>query len=130
MARSNQRSRLLHVLTQRLAQRRMKKVCAGVVTLGGFAHISVHDGLNLLSKMNCLASLHLMRAHALHGHHTSVDVGDNVSGAVAEDADIADLPAGVSVKRRVIEDDLALFSGCEFRYALTIFDDGKHFAFR
>ena len=41
---------------------------------------------------------------------------------------IADLSAGFSVERGVIEDDLAFIAGLEFLCAPPIVDDGQHFA--
>ena len=48
MSRRHQRSRLLHVLAQRLAQRGMEKMRASVITLGGLAHIGVYKCFNFL----------------------------------------------------------------------------------
>src|SRR6202040_3007383 len=41
---------------------------------------------------------------------------------------IADLSAGFSVERSVIEHDLAFIAGLEFLCALAIVDDGQHLA--
>src|SRR5581483_2147348 len=41
---------------------------------------------------------------------------------------VSDLAAGLGIKGRVIQDDLAFLSGLEFLNALAILDDGQHFA--
>ncbi len=41
---------------------------------------------------------------------------------------VADLAAGFRVERGVVENDFAFFTGLEFLRALSVVDDGKHFA--
>ena len=41
---------------------------------------------------------------------------------------VSDLPAGLRVERRVIEDDFAFVAGPEFLRALAVLDDGEDLA--
>ena len=71
-------------------------------------------GINLHADGDRLARLDFMRAHALHRHvaaaHFSHDARVFI---VIEDADVANLAAGVGIERRVVEHDLAFFVGID-----------------
>ena len=47
---------------------------------------------------------------------------------VIKNTDITDLPAGVGIERRVIQNDLALFIGIQDLYTLTVLYYRKNFA--
>src|SRR5579859_508118 len=99
----DQRSRLLHMLAQHLAQTGMKQMRSGVVAHGGGADICIHDGIHLHAHMNGLPSLHFVRTHTLDWCITTGYVGyDGVVLVVVKNARVADLSAGVSVERCVI----------------------------
>src|SRR5579884_1570779 len=106
----------------------MQKMRAAVIALGRLAYIGVNYGFDLLSKMDRLPRFNFVRAHALNGHHASVYVGDYVAGAIAKDADVANLSARVGVEGRVIEHDLAFFAGFQFGNTLAVFYDRDYFA--
>src|SRR6185503_233075 len=70
-----------------------------------------------------------MRPDSLNGVITSLHFSDDCVQLIAvERAAVANLSAGFRIKRSVIEDDLAFFAGLEFLHALSILDDGQHFA--
>ena len=114
----DQRSGLLHVLAENLAQSRMKKMGRGVVAHGGFANVVVHDGVDFVSDADGLLGEDLMGAHALNRGIASGNVGDDGVVIVGvEPSAIADLSARLRVERSVIENDLAFFAGGEFLHA-------------
>src|SRR3954469_11681047 len=78
--------------------------------------------------MDWLTSFHLVHAHALHRHHASIYVRDQIPGAVAEDADIPDLSSRVGIEGSVMEHDLAFFSRLKLGHTLTVFHDRQNFA--
>src|ERR1700756_4365893 len=67
MPRRDQRSRLLYVLAQHLAQSGMQQMGCGVITHRGFADFGVHDGIQLISDANRSLGKYLMRTYALNG---------------------------------------------------------------
>src|SRR5712691_8124551 len=151
MIRRHQRSRLLHVLAQHLAQARMKQMRRRVIAHSGLPDFSIDDGVDLVAHAKCpptpvfgISSTeggppyavfvgwgfydHLMRAHPLNRVVSSLHLSDDgvVIVAVKPPA-IADLSAGLSIERCVIEDDLAFLSGLEFLRTLPVADEGQHF---
>src|SRR5271166_1796178 len=71
----------------------------------------------------------LMRAHALDRRITSRHLGDNGVVIVrVEPSLVTDLPTGIRIERRVVEDYLAGFSRLEFPRTLPVVDDSEHFA--
>src|SRR5579863_5282813 len=70
-----------------------------------------------------------MRSYPLNRRIASLHLGDNGVVVVRiKPSPISDLPAGLSVERRVIENDLALFASLEFLHALPVANDRQHFA--
>ena len=70
-----------------------------------------------------------MRAHTLDWVIASLHFGNDRDVIVAvEPSAVSDLPAGLRVERRVIEDDLAFLAGLKFLRALSVMDDGQDFA--
>ena len=70
-----------------------------------------------------------MRPNPLHRVITSLHLGDDRIQLIAvQRAAIPNLPSGLCIKRCVIENDLAFFARLELLHALTILDDGQHFA--
>ena len=129
----DQRARLLDVLAQHLAQRGVQQVRAGVVAHGGAADFVVDHGVNFVADVDGLLSHDAMRAHALHGIGHALDLGDERVVIVGvEPADIAHLSAGLGVKGRVVEHDLAALAGPQLLRAnsgsVVRLDDGQHFA--
>src|SRR5438552_2371423 len=100
----NQRSRLLHVFAESLAQSGVQKVRSGVIPFRRFTNISMHNRFELLSKMDRLACLHCVRTDPLDRHHATVYICDHVAGTVAEEADVAHLPAGIGVEGEIVLD--------------------------
>ena len=49
---------------------------------------------------------------------------------VVEDANVANLSAGIGIERRVIKDYFAMLAGFENLHTLAIFYDGQYFAAR
>ena len=129
----DQRARLLHVLAQHLAQRGVQQVRAGVVAHGGAADFVVDHGVNFVADVDGLLGDDAMRAHALHGIGHAFDLGDQRVVIVGvEPANVADLPAGLGVERRVVEHDLAALAGLQLLRAdagaIVRLDDGQHLA--
>ena len=70
-----------------------------------------------------------MRAHALDRVVAAFHFRDDGVVVVAvEPSAVADLPAGLGVERCVVENDFAFVAGLEFLRALSVVDDGEHFA--
>src|SRR6184192_1450108 len=107
MLRIDQRPRLLHMLSQRLAQRSMKKVRGGMVAHGALAHSSVHDWSKHFANFNLLVRSHLMEPYTLYRHYTAEDVSYNGCAiGIIEPTDITYLSSRIGVEGRVIENDL------------------------
>src|SRR5436190_1748096 len=70
-----------------------------------------------------------MRAHTLNRVVASLNFGnDRVVIVGVEPSAVTDLPAGFSIERGVVENDLALFAGLKLLGSLAVADDRKHFA--
>src|SRR5581483_570246 len=70
-----------------------------------------------------------MCPHSLHRVVTTLHFSNDLVQLVAvERSAISDLSSRLCIKRRVVENDLAFFSGLKFLHALPILDDGEHFA--
>ena len=70
-----------------------------------------------------------MRAHPLDRVVAAFDLGhDGVVIVAVKPSPIAHLPAGLGVKRRVVQDDFAFFAGLEFLRALAVADDSQNLA--
>ena len=77
-----------------------------------FADVGVDHCIDFVADANRLLRDDLMRAHALNRVVASLHVGDDSVVIVGvEPSAIADLPASLGIKRRVIEDDLAFIAG-------------------
>src|SRR5258708_30152079 len=111
-----------------------------VITHSGFANCGVDDGIHFLPNAEGAPPFralcggwvlyhHLMRPYSLDRVVASSHFSDDSVVIVGvEPAAITDLSAGLGVKGRVIEDDLAGFAGLEFLRALPALNDGQHFA--
>src|SRR4051812_14298927 len=106
----------------------MKKMGTGVIALDRLPDLSMNNCFDLLPKVNRLPSFHFVGTYPLNGHYTSVYIGNYAPGAIAEDANIANLPAGIGVKRGVVENNVTFFASSQFGNALTVSHDGEHFA--
>ena len=107
----------------------MQQVCGGVIAHRGLADVGVDDGINFLSDADRLLSYDLMRAHALDWGVAAGHFGDDRVVIIGvEPSAIADLAAGLGVEGRVVEDDLALFTGLKFLRALAVLDNSEDFA--
>ena len=125
----DQRSRLLHVLAQNLAQPGLQQVCCRVVAHGGLADFGVDYGIDFVAYSDWLLGDDLMRADPLNRSVAAFHFGDDGVVVVGvEPSAVADLAAGFGVERRVIEDDFAFVSGLELLRALSVVDYGEHFA--
>ena len=78
MIRRDQRSRLLHVLSQNFTQSSMKKMSRRVVAHGGLANLSVDDGVDLVAHANRLLRHNLKCAHTLNRRISSRHLGDDI----------------------------------------------------
>src|SRR5882724_3678435 len=106
----------------------MEQVGGGVVAHRLLPDFSIDDGINFLPHMDGLPRMDFVRTHALHRRVASADFGDDVARRIVEPSGVADLPAGVGVEGRVIEDDLAFLTGTNLFDALSVADDGQNFA--
>ena len=126
---SDQRSCLLHVLAQNLAQPRLQQVRGGVVAHGGLADGVVDDGIDFVAYADWLLGDDLVCANALNRGVTAFHFGDDGVVIVGvEPSAVANLAAGFGVEGRVIEDDFAFVSGLELLRATAVVDDGENFA--
>src|ERR1017187_1152264 len=100
-----------------------------VIAHGRSTGFGIDYGVNFVADANRLLGDDLVGAHSLNRVVAAGHVGDDGVVIVGiEPSAIANLPAGFSVERRVIDDDLALVAGLQFLCALAGFDDGQHFA--
>src|SRR5260370_10158672 len=100
-----------------------------VIAEGGLSNLSIDHGADFVTPADGLFRHRLMRADPLNRGIAAFHFGDD--GVVilrVKPSPIADLSAGFSIERRVIEDDLASIAGLELLCALAIVDDGQHFA--
>ncbi len=123
--RRHQAARLLDVRAQGFAQGRVQQVGAGVVAHGARTQALVHldaDGHAALETAGRhLDVVHVEAGHGLMGvHHVR---GRALRG---DDPVVADLPAGLSVERRLVEDDLTRFPLVEARGELPVLQHGQH----
>src|SRR5437868_11931199 len=101
----------------------------GVIAHDANADRGIHHGVNFFADMNRFFGHDFVGAHTLHRHHTSTDLGDDrIVLVVVKPSGIAHLAAGVGIKRRVVENDFAVFAGLQFADALAAFDDDQYFA--
>src|SRR5208282_915871 len=111
-----------------------------VVAHSGLANRGVDYGVDFIadaegappSRVSCGGwGLHdnLMRAHSLHRVIAASHFGDDGVVIVGvKPSAIADLSARFGVEGSVVENDFAGFARFEFLRALTVLNDGKHFA--
>ena len=100
----DQRSGLLHVRAQHLAQRRMQQMRAGMVAPRRRAVIGIDNRVDLVADSQRLAQNRLVREDSLHRLGASAHIGDHGVVIVGvKPADIAHLPAGIGIKAGVIE---------------------------
>src|SRR5579872_2359081 len=95
----------------------------------GFAHVGVDYGIYSLPHANYLLGYNLMRSDALNRRIAALHFRyDRVVIVAVQRSFITDLAARFGIKRGVVENDFAFLSGLQFLRALTVVDDGKHFA--
>src|SRR5579859_3239261 len=101
----------------------------GVVAHGLHANFGVDHGVNFLANMNRLPGDDFVGAHALYWGIASLDFGhDGVVLVVIKPSGVAHLAAGIGIKRRMIENNFALFARLQFFYALPITNDSQYLA--
>src|ERR1700733_11397121 len=99
----------------------MKKMRSRMIAHGRFANAGVDHGIDLIAYANPLFGSDLMRAHALNRRIASLHFGDDGVVIVGvKPSLVSNLPAGVGVERRVIEDDLAFFSRRKLLHTLSV----------
>src|SRR4051794_12046260 len=102
---------------------------SSVVPHGGFTTSGVHDGINSVANTKWLFCNYLMRTYALHRIVSSAHFRNYGIHLIAiKRTAVTNLSAGFGIKRRVVKNDLACLAGLQLLHALTIFDDGQHFA--
>src|SRR5580704_2035236 len=70
-----------------------------------------------------------IRPHSLYRRITSSNVGyESIVIVRIKPSPVANLPARLGIKRRVIKDDLTGFSSLKFLRPLPVMNDGQHFA--
>src|ERR1700738_2011211 len=117
------------MLAQHLAQTSVQQMRTRVIAHGGLSHLGIDHGVDFVTQADCLFSDGLMRADPPNRGIAALHFGDDRVVIVrVKPSPIADLSAGFSVERRVIEDDLAFIAGLEFLCALATVDDGQPFA--
>src|SRR6266404_8053639 len=98
----------------------MKEMRGGVIAHRGFPDVGVDYGVDFLPEANRLLGDYLMCAYALDRRVAAGHLGDDRVVVVrVQPSAVADLASGLGVKRRVIEDDLALVTGLEFLRTLA-----------
>src|ERR1700724_2102851 len=103
-------------------------MCSRVIAHGGLSNLSIDYGVDFVPHADRLFGDDLMRADPLNGGIAAFHFGDDGVVIVrVEPSPIADLSAGFSVERGVIEDDLPFIAGLELLCALAFVDDGQHF---
>ncbi len=108
----HQRSSLLHVRAEHLAQRCMQQVSAGVIAARGVAICGIDHGVDLIADSDRLADDGAVREHSLHRLESAGHFRDDavVVGGI-EPAGVADLTAGVGVEAGLVEHDFHLLVG-------------------
>src|SRR6267143_5724384 len=117
------------MLAQHLAQTGVQQMRSRVIAHGGLSNLSIDHGVDSVTHPDRLFNDDLMRADPLNRGIAAFHFGnDGVVIVRVKPSAIADLSAGFSVERSVIEYDLAFIAGLEFLCALAIADDGQHLA--
>src|SRR5580704_12633624 len=124
----------------------MQQMRSRVIAHGRLPNLSIHHRINLIPNPDprstrgtpFLARIlrekwglhhHLMRPHSLYRRITSSNVGyDSIVIVRIKPSPVANLPARLGIKRRVIKDDLTGFSSLKFLRPLPVMNDGQHFA--
>ena len=143
MPRRDQRSGLLHVLAQHLTQPGMQQMRRRVIAHGRLANLGIHDRVDpvpnfeggppyvLFVGWRFLLGPHqnLMRPHALNWVVTTLHFRDDGIVIVGiKPSTIANLPARLCIKRRVIKNDLSRFASLEFLHAQPVVNDCQNLA--
>ena len=71
----DQRSGLLHVRAQHLAERGVEQVRSGVVAADGIAALAIDDGVDTVAEGQRLLEQSLVGADALDGQHATLNLG-------------------------------------------------------
>ena len=100
-----------------------------VIAHGGLPDRSVHDGVDFVTNANGGFHEDLVRAYSLHGVVATLHLGDDGVVVVGvEPSAIANLPAGLGIEGRVVENDLAFLASVEGLRTSALGDDGQHLA--
>ena len=114
----DQRSRLLYVRSQHLAQRRMQQMRAGMIAPRGRAVIRIDNRIDLVANLQRLAQNRPVRKDPLHRLRASAHIGDDRVVIVGvEPARIAHLPTRIGIEAGVIENDFHRIAGSRRRNA-------------
>ncbi len=127
--RFHQRSRLLHVRPQHLAQRRVQQMRRRVIAPRRVAEIRVDDGIDTIANFHGLPQDCAMGEDALHRLRAAAHIGDHGVVIVAhQPAGIADLAAGVGVEAGPVENNLDRVAGIGRRNTQAVFHNRKDFS--
>src|SRR5215475_6934082 len=98
-----------------------------VIPHRGFPDICVNDGIHFVAAADALLGGHLMCTDALDRVVTTRHLGnDGIVILGVEPSTVSDLAACLGVKRRVIENDLAIVSRLKLAYPLGLANDRGH----
>src|SRR5450830_172490 len=121
----NQRTLLLDVLAQHLAQCSVQQVGGRVVQRSGVAHVGVHLGFHRRTDGQAAR-----RQHAVVQERTAGLGGIayiKTTGRSLEETAVANLPTGFGVERRLVQDHHAVIAFTQDVDRLAVFIQGDHF---
>ena len=113
----------------------MQQMRSRVIPHSRLPNVSVHNGVNLIPDLEGAPPYavfvgwglhdHLMRPHTMNGVVTSLHFGDHGVVIVrVKPSAISNLSASLSIKRRVIQNNLARFPCLELPRSLPVVNDG------
>ena len=107
----------------------MQKMRGGMVGAGGAAALAIHHQVHRVADRKFAArDFHHMD---MHGAQLLLGVGDLAFGLGRQhQAAIADLAAGLSIKWRLVGEDLYRFAGGRGTHFLAVLEDGQDLTFR
>ncbi len=107
----NQRTGLLYVLAQDLAQPGMKQMRGCVVAHCGLADVGVDSYSDAIMRDDSALCHYSMGAYTLHGLVAPMHFGKNKIFILAQElSHVPDLPAGICIEWSTIENDLPFLS--------------------
>ena len=122
--RMHERARLMHVLTEHAAERRVQEVRRGVVAHGVPAQLRVHHRLRRCPQTQ--DAVDDLRAHHDHARCRRLRVGDERAALVRRDRPaIAHLAAALRIEGRAVEDELDVGALVRFIDALAVDDERR-----